>query len=155
MTGYFEGTELKPVVMHYVTESLIWNVVEEDDRFSLEGGTSSFLLSQLDKAELLDWQLQFDHSDAYEKDSLVTVYITYPEMWSSSDDPLTYGEQPYENLAALTQALDLPLKAPPNITVTVVFPLRNCCYSTIVPSQHFPQMGSRCRKVKIHRPSIL
>lgn len=70
MTGYFEGTELKPVVMHYVTESLIWNVVEEDDRFSLEGGTSSFLLSQLDKAELLDWQLQFDHSDAYEKTAL-------------------------------------------------------------------------------------
>lgn len=111
VTGYFEGTELKPVVMHYVTESLIWNVVEEDNRFSLEGGTSSFLLSQLDKAELLDWQLQFDHSDAYEKDSLVTVYITYPEMWSSSDDPLTYGEQPYENLAALTQALDLPFES--------------------------------------------
>ncbi len=41
----------------------------------------------------------------------MTVYITYPEMWSSSDDPLTYGEQPYENLAALTQALDLPFES--------------------------------------------
>lgn len=110
VTGYFEGTELKPVVMHYVSGAQIWQVVESDARFSTGPGSYSYLYSDVDRTGRLDWQLQFDRSGEYAGKDLVTVYIPYPEMWDYQGKSLVYDGQEYESLSVLTQTMDLPLK---------------------------------------------
>ncbi len=97
--GFLEGTRLTPVVMHYVTDTDIWQAAEN---------SYSFLTSDVDRTGLLDWQLQFDRSAEYAGRELMTVYITNPKMWDYKTEPLTYGEEKYESLTALTEALDIP-----------------------------------------------
>lgn len=123
VTGYFEGTELKPVVMHYVTETLVWQVVEGDGRFSTGPGSYSYLVSDVDKTGKLEWQLQFDRSSEYENKDLVTVYITYPEMWDYTGKSLVYDGQEYESLAVLTETMDLPMKGSTDYRDSSIFKL--------------------------------
>ena len=110
VTGYFEGTRLVPVVMHYVTESLIQPIVENDSQFSTGPNSYSYIVSDVDRTGKLEWQLQFDHSAEYEGKDLVTVYLNRPEMWDYESKSLTYDGKEYESLATLTEAMDLSLK---------------------------------------------
>lgn len=110
VTGYFEGTRLVPVVMHYVTESLIQPIVENDSQFSTGPNSYSYIVSDVDRTGKLEWQLQFDRSAEYEGKDLVTVYLDRPEMWDYESKSLTYDGKEYESLATLTEAMDLSLK---------------------------------------------
>lgn len=110
VTGYFEGTKLVPVVMHYITETQIWPIVESGDRFSTGPESYSYIVSDVDRTGDLEWQLQFDRSAEYEGKDLVTVYLNRPEMWDYEGRSLAYDGKVYESLAALTEAVDLPLK---------------------------------------------
>jgi len=107
VTGTFEGSELKPVAMHYVTDNEISAALAAHDPHGL-GISYSSQPSRLDKAGVLTWQLMFDHRAEYESAELVTVYLDRPRIWNSAGTPLTYNGQEYENLAALTLALDFP-----------------------------------------------
>ena len=109
VTGYFEGTKLVPVVMHYITETLIWPIVESDEQFSTGPNSYSYIVSDVDRTGKLEWQLQFDRSAEYEGKDLVTVYLNRPEMWDYESRPLMYDGKEYESLAALTEAVDLSL----------------------------------------------
>lgn len=109
--GFFEGTRLTPVVMHYVTDTDVYRAVESTDQFVVyENGETyyQYELSDVDRTGLLDWQLQFDRSAEYAGRKLVTVYITNPKMWDYESEPLTYSGEKYESLTALTRALDIP-----------------------------------------------
>ncbi|MBQ4649486.1 MAG: HAMP domain-containing histidine kinase [Firmicutes bacterium] len=108
--GYFEGNELKPVIMHYVSDAQIWEVVENNDQFSTGPDSYSYIFSDVDKTGDLEWQLQFDRSAEYEGKDLVTVYLDHPEMWDYQGNPFVYDRHEYESLADLTEAMDLPLK---------------------------------------------
>jgi len=110
VTGYFEGTKLVPVVMHYITDGLIHEVVESDKQFQTGPSSYSWIVSDVDRTGKLDWQLQFDRSAEYEGKDLVTVYLDRPEMWDYESKSLVYDGKEYESLAALTEAMDLSLK---------------------------------------------
>lgn len=110
VTGYFEGTKLVPVVMHYITETLIWPVVESEDSFSTGPNSYSYIVSDVDRTGKLEWQLQFDRSAEYEGKDLVTVYLEPPDMWDYEEMSLVYGGREYENLTALTKELAPPLE---------------------------------------------
>lgn len=101
VTGYFEGSELKPVVLHYVGEPQLWHAVEE-------AGGYAGSYSELDRKELFEWELQFDRSGEYQDRDLVTVYVDQPRMWDYEGVPLTYQETEYESLAQLAEVLDIP-----------------------------------------------
>ena len=111
VTGYFEGTELIPVILHYATDAQIYEVVESTEQFSTGPYSYSYITSDVDRTGKLDWQLQFDRSSEYEDKELVTVYIESPEMWDYEGKSLMYDGQEYESLAALTETLDLPRKS--------------------------------------------
>lgn len=110
VTGYFEGTKLVPVVMHYITEGLLYEVVEGTKQFQTGPSSYSWITSDVDRTGKLDWQLQFDRSAEYEGKDLVTVYLDRPEMWDYEGKSLVYDGKAYESLAALTKAMDLPLQ---------------------------------------------
>lgn len=110
VTGYFEGTRLVPVVMHYITETLIQPIVESDSQFSTGPNSYSYIVSDVDRTGKLEWQLQFDRSAEYEGKDLVTVYLDRPEMWDYESKSLVYDGKEYESLATLTEAMDLSLK---------------------------------------------
>lgn len=111
VTGYFEGTKLVPVVMHYITETQLWPIVESDEQFSTGPNSYSYIVSDVDRTGKLEWQLQFDRSAEYEVKDLVTVYLDRPEMWDFESKSLVYDGKEYANLAALTESLDLSLKS--------------------------------------------
>lgn len=107
--GYFEGTELVPVAMHYITDSQIWPVVESEPQFSTGPNSHSYILSDVDRTGKLEWQLQFDRSAEFAGKELVTVYLDRPEMWDYEKTPYVYSNGvEYESLAALTKKLDFP-----------------------------------------------
>ncbi len=108
VTGFFEGTELIPVIMHYITYEQIRPVLESSDQFSDGVGSYSYTISELDRTGKLDWQLQFDHSSEYSREDLVTIYIDRPVMWDYQGTDLNYEGKEYENLAALAEELDFP-----------------------------------------------
>ena len=108
VTGVFDGCELKPVSMYYVTDTQIYQVVESTDQFSTQSEIYSYTISDVDRTGLLEWQLQFDHSAEYDGDDLVTVYIEDPEMWDYEGTPLAYDGEKYESLAALMEDLNFP-----------------------------------------------
>ena len=109
VTGYFEGTKLVPVVMYYVTDVLIHEVVESDKQFQTGSGSYSWIVSDVDRTGKLNWQLQFDRSAEYAGKKLVTVYLDHPEMWDYQKTPFVYTNGvEYESLAALTKNLDFP-----------------------------------------------
>lgn len=110
VTGYFEGTKLVPVVMHYVTKMQLQSIAESDDQFSTGSDSYSYITSDVDRTGKLEWQLQFDRSAEYNEKALTTVYLTYPEMWDYKSELLVYDEKEYENLAALTDAVNLSMK---------------------------------------------
>lgn len=109
VTGYFEGTKLVPVVMHYTTDTLLESIVERDDQFSTGPNSYSYIVSDVDRTGKLEWRLQFDRSAEYEGKDLVTVYLDRPEMWDYESKSLVYDGKEYESLAALTEAMDLSL----------------------------------------------
>lgn len=114
VTGYFEGTQLIPVAVYYMTETLAHQAAESSGEFFTRiSETESMIaydgLSQLDRAGLLDWQLQFDRSDEYDgEQELVTVYTGRPAMWDYEGSALTFNGAEYESLAALTDDRDFP-----------------------------------------------
>lgn len=110
VTGYFEGTELIPVVMHYTTKTDLQAIAENDDRFSTGTNSYSYIISDVDRTGKLEWKLQFDRSAEYEGKDLVTVYLTYLEMWDYENKSVEYDGKEYENLADLTETMDLAQK---------------------------------------------
>lgn len=108
VTGYFEGRKLVPVVMHYITDGLISEVVENDKQFQTGPDSYTWIVSDVDRTGKLEWQLQFDRSAEYEGKDLVTVYLDHPEMWDYQGSPLVYDGVEYDSLAALTETLDFP-----------------------------------------------
>ncbi len=111
ISGFFEGTKLTPVVMHYVTDTDVYQAVESTGQFRVYKDGEAYYeyeLSDVDRTGLLDWQLQFDRSEEYAGRELVTVYAKYPGLYASDGEPLTYNGEKYESLTALTEALDFP-----------------------------------------------
>ena len=108
VTGYFEGTKLKPIVMHYISHTQLYDTYTNSDMFSSGSLSSSYIVSELDKAGKLQWQLNFDNSSEPCSEELVTVYLDNPEMWSNESKEAVYNGEKYESLAALTKALDFP-----------------------------------------------
>ena len=105
VAGYFEGPRLIPVTMHYVTETMVVQAIDGDSRFSNGEGGYTYILSDVDRAGLLDWQLQFDRSADAAGRELVTVYLDRPELWDYNGSTSRYGDQTYETLADLAQAV--------------------------------------------------
>ena len=110
VTGFFEGMELHPIVMHEVTEAQIRQVLESTSQFSTGEGSYSYIISDLERTGELEWQLQFDHRAEYAGDGLVTVYITDADMWDAAATALNNQGKEYASLADLTKELDLPLQ---------------------------------------------
>ena len=108
ITGFFDGTELIPVTVHYVTDNEVWPVVERNEQFSTGPDSDEYTISAVDRTGELAWQLLFDRSGDHRGQPLVTVYVERPEMYQSQGTPLTYGGQRYESLTALTEELDFP-----------------------------------------------
>jgi len=110
ITGYFEGTQLVPVVMDYLTDSAAKHMAVGSGLAGPTGIIDAHILCSLDKSNSLEWQPQFDRAGEYKAKDLVTVYAYYPDMWDYAGESLTYGGQYYEDLVSLTERLDLPLK---------------------------------------------
>lgn len=106
--GYFEGNELKPVVMHYTTDTIVHQVMEGTDQFSVDDDSLADIISEAVSAGELNWQLQFDRSGEYEGQELVTVYIERPKMLNYEGKPLVYRGETYEDLAKLAKDLEFP-----------------------------------------------
>lgn len=110
LTGYFEGTQFIPVSVHYITKTLAHQAAESSDEFFTQiSETESMIaydgLSQLDRAGLLEWPLQFDRSREYDGGhELVTIYTGRPAMWDYEGSAVTFEGVKYESLAALTEA---------------------------------------------------
>ena len=118
VTGFWEGTQLMPVIMHYVTETAVYQVFESTDQFSTGENSYSYQLPDVDKTGRLKWQLLFDKSASYKDSQLVTIYILHPQMlWDIEQAAITYQGIGYDSLAALTQDLDFVSETPlhPNI----------------------------------------
>ena len=109
ITGYFDGAQLQPVVMHYLTDSSARYMAVGSGLSNQAETIDAHILARLDKSNSLEWQLQFDRSGEYKDKDLVTVYAYYPAMWDYAGEPLTYESQYYENLTYLAERLDLPL----------------------------------------------
>ncbi len=116
VTGTFNGNELKPVAIYYITDAQIQQVLESSDQFSIGENAYSYIISDLDRTGRLDWQMQFDNTEEYAEDDLVTVYADRPETWDYKDAALTYNGEEYENLVELTQTLDLSSLAEPYLS---------------------------------------
>lgn len=113
LTGYFEGTRFIPVSVHYMTKTLAHQAAESSEEFvTRSSGTESvvtYTLSGLDRAGLLDWQLQFDCSGDYDGDrELVTVYTDELALLDCEGEPLGFRGTEYANLNELTVAQDFP-----------------------------------------------
>ena len=88
--GYFEGNQMKPVVLHYVTDMDIQHV------------------AKVDRTGLLAWKPLFDRSGEYPGEDLVNIYINATSRWEYERKALDYDGEHYESLAALTRELDFP-----------------------------------------------
>lgn len=112
MTGTFEGNCFVPVRMDFVDRWSVISSIEEDEKqqFATGDGGYSYILSDVERAGLLEWQMQFDRTDEYtgDPDNLVTIYAHYPKMWDYEETPLTYNGQEYTSLAHLTRELEVP-----------------------------------------------
>jgi len=128
ITGTIDGAEVKPVSMYFLTDTMVWSALSQDraDRFSDEyilgdsDSTSSsypititpntgYILSELDRAGLLEWQLQFDNTNKVESsDNLVTIYAFIPQINIHQEKAIKYQGETYLSLAALTEALNFP-----------------------------------------------
>ena len=108
--GYFDGTRLIPVMLHYADPYEIEEIVESDPQFSTGPSSYSWHISQVDRTGRLTWHLKFDRSAEYKGQDLVTVYLESLDTWDYQGKPLKYNGVEYENLAALTESLDLAPK---------------------------------------------
>jgi signal transduction histidine kinase len=118
ITGRFEGTELRPMRMDYITEGMVRNAVEQtepDEHEIYDDGREhysyTYTVSGLDHAGLLEWQTIFDDV-AGEKSSgePVTVYAMYPEAnIYDAGNPVTHQGNEYENLYELLSTTGVEL----------------------------------------------
>ena len=108
VSGTFDGTELIPAAVYYVTDEQIRQVVESTDQFSTGPNSYAYIISDVDRTGLLDWQLLFDNSGTHQGEELVTVYLDRPDMWDYQGTPLKYDGKEYASLSALTEDLDFP-----------------------------------------------
>ena len=111
VVGTFDGTELIPVTVHYVTDEQIRQVVESTDQFSTGPGSYSYIVSDVDRTGRLEWKLLFDRDGEHKEEDLATFYLDRPDMWDYQGTPLRYNGTAYESLAALTEDLDFPSEA--------------------------------------------
>ena len=111
VVGTFDGTELIPVTVHYVTDEQIRQVVESTDQFSTGPGSYSYIVSDVDRTGRLEWKLLFDRDGEHKEEDLATFYLDRPDMWDYQETPLRYNGTAYESLAALTEDLDFPSEA--------------------------------------------
>lgn len=111
VVGTFDGTELIPVTVHYVTDEQIRQVVESTDQFSTGPGSYSYIVSDVDRTGRLEWKLLFDRDGEHQGEDLATFYLDRPDMWDYQGTPLRYNGTTYESLAALTEDLDFPSEA--------------------------------------------
>ena len=111
VVGAFDGTELIPVTVHYITDEEIRRVVEDTDQFSTGPDSYSYIVSDVDRTGRLEWQLLFDRSGEHQGEDLAVFYLDQPDMWDYQGTPLRYGYETYESLAALTEELDFPSRA--------------------------------------------
>lgn len=105
LTGWFEGNQLIPVALDYVTDDQVNAVLAQTDRFSPGPNSVSYTISALDKTGLLNWQSHFDRRAEYPGRELVTVYAEDILFWDYEKTPLSYDGEEYESLAALTRSL--------------------------------------------------
>ncbi len=114
ITGYWEGSEIKPVAIDYVTATLVYQALEkkesdeyEDNQDSSTTTSYSYTLSSLDHDGLLEWQKVFDNRDKYNEShtELVTIYAFYPQMTVyDKGNPLTFEGTRYQNLMELLKS---------------------------------------------------
>lgn len=118
ITGRFEGAEIKPMKIDYVTEGMVRNAAEQTAQSEYEiydnGDYSysySYTVSGLDHAGLFEWQTIFDDVAGVEDSGdLVTVYAMYPQ--ANIYDPggmVTHQGNEYENLYELLSTTGIEL----------------------------------------------
>lgn len=110
ITGHMDGAEIKPVKMEYVTDTMIYQALDETEPDIYEvyaDGTEHigyvYTVSGLDHTGLFEWETVFDNSATAEnRDELVTVYAMYPEMnVYDAGDPVTFQGESCEDLLTL------------------------------------------------------
>jgi len=106
ITGTIDGAEVKPVSVYFLTQTMLYHALDGDDSGRFR---NSYIISDLDRAGLLEWQLQFDNTDELESpDELVTIYALRPMISIHEEKAIEYQGVTYSSLTALTEALDFP-----------------------------------------------
>ena len=108
VTGVFEKNRLIPVSAQYVTEAEIDSALFQSEQF-FNGSGYTYIVSDVDRTGLLQWQPMFDLGSTVPDGELVTVYLDRPEMWDCEESAVNFDES-YPSLAALLRELDLPEK---------------------------------------------
>ncbi len=132
VAGFQEGTEWTPVTMHYVTDEMARQVVENNVQFSTGPSSYAYFLSDVDRTGQLEWQLQFDHSPEYAGKALSTIYITHPDLWEYPGSPLAYKGTEYQNLAVLTESIVLSLPGSCSYGSSDLWEMGNLLYNNSV-----------------------
>lgn len=118
ITGRFEGAEIKPMKIDYVTKGMVRNAVEqtEPDEYEIDDNgdysySYSYTVSGMDHAGLLEWQTIFDDiASVGDSSDLVTVYAMYPEAnIYDAGDQVTHQDNEYENLYELLSTTGIEL----------------------------------------------
>ena len=118
ITGTMKGTEIEPVSVEYLSDDALSRALEERgpteqgiDEDGAEYVSYDYLLSDLDRAGLLEWETLFDHPGGAEE-GLVTVYAYYLSLNLYDKQPLAYygagAWEDWESLAALAESMDFP-----------------------------------------------
>lgn len=112
ITGYFEDTELKPLEIQYVTKTRVIQTLDSTGQLSTGQNNASYLLSDLDRRGLLEWDtLPLPGGDGQGRE-VVTVYAVNPQMWIPRNSPQTYYGSSYGSLTALAREIDFSDPAP-------------------------------------------
>lgn len=112
ITGYFEGTELKPLEIQYVTKTRVLQTLDSTGQLSTGQNNRSYLLSDVDRTGLLEWDaLPLPGGDGQGRE-VVTVYAVNPQMWIPQNSPQTYYGSSYDSLTALAREIDFSDPAP-------------------------------------------
>lgn len=112
ITGSFDGTELKPATIAYVTGSAIYAMLEEMGEFQEyydEDGTQvqefSYDVSDLDRRGLITWE---EREIGLADGELVTVYVERPDIVVYDGESVKIKGQNYESLTAWAESQNLP-----------------------------------------------
>ncbi len=115
-TGYFDGARFEPLAMAIVSETLLYEALDQREPEShivhpdgSEEIHHSYTYAQLEQEGVLRWQELFDHTaDAPAGKELVTIYGRYPSMtvYEPHGRVIYQNLSEHESLLALLKTMD-------------------------------------------------